>query len=201
MTSHEATTAADAAPERPAQEPEVLRALVAGHREFLAFLERRGARREDAEEILQEAFVRGIDRLGSLRDGESSVAWFYLLLRNALVDHWRRRAAEGRALERVARDAGGEPSEAAPDEELMAAVCGCVGALVDTLKPDYAAALRRVDLEGASVQGWAAEAGITANNASVRLHRAREALRRQLERSCGTCATHGCLDCTCAPRV
>jgi RNA polymerase sigma-70 factor (ECF subfamily) len=31
----------------------------------------------------------------------------------------------------------------------------------------------------------------------VRLHRARQALKRELERSCGTCATHGCLDCTC----
>lgn len=39
--------------------------------------------------------------------------------------------------------------------------------------------------------------GITTNNATVRLHRARRALKRELERSCGICATHGCLDCTC----
>jgi RNA polymerase sigma-70 factor (ECF subfamily) len=31
----------------------------------------------------------------------------------------------------------------------------------------------------------------------VRLHRARAALKTRLEQSCGTCATHGCLDCTC----
>ena len=43
----------------------------------------------------------------------------------------------------------------------------------------------------------AGELAITPNNAAVRLHRARTALRRQLERSCGTCATHGCLDCRC----
>lgn len=187
--------AAGETPERDAREPAVLRALVDNHRNFLAFLERRLGRREEAEEILQDAFVRGIDRLGTLREGESSVAWFYRLLRNALVDHYRSRGAEARALERVAREPEGH--EPAPDEELMDTVCACVGALVDTLKPEYAAALRRVDLEGAAVHAWAAEAGITANNAGVRLHRAREALRRQVERSCGTCATHGCLDCTC----
>ncbi|MGZ7100373.1 MAG: RNA polymerase sigma factor, partial [Candidatus Angelobacter sp.] len=38
---------------------------------------------------------------------------------------------------------------------------------------------------------------ITAENAAVRVHRARKALRRQVELPCGTCAEHGCLDCHC----
>jgi RNA polymerase sigma-70 factor (ECF subfamily) len=84
-------------------------------------------------------------------------------------------------------------------------VCRCVGHLAETLKPDYAAAIRRVDVDGVAVQAFAAEAGITSNNASVRLHRAREALRAQVRAACGTCADHGCLDCTCgrlpAPRA
>jgi len=184
--------------------PEVIGLLVENHRKFLAFLERRVGSREAAEDILQDAYVRGLDRAGTLRDRESATAWFYRLLRNALTDHYRRRGAEGRALERVAAEAGPEAEAGAPpaDAELMDAVCGCVGTLVDTLKPEYAAAVRRVDLEGAALPALAAEAGITANNAAVRLHRARQALRRQVERSCGTCATHGCLDCHCsdAPR-
>ena len=48
-----------------------------------------------------------------------------------------------------------------------------------------------------AVKDYAAEAGITSNNAAVRVFRAREALRKQVARSCGTCADHGCLDCTC----
>ena len=75
--------------------------------------------------------------------------------------------------------------------------CACITALVDTLKPEYGAALRRVDLEGLSVRGFAEEAGDHAGNAGVRLHRAREALRRQLPRSCGAPLNHGCLDCHC----
>lgn len=175
--------------------PEGLKLLVENHARFLAFLERRVGSREVAEEILQEAFVRGIDRGGSLRAGESATAWFYRLLRNALVDHFRRRGAERRALDALAEEP--EPVEAAPDAELLGTVCACVGSLVGTLKESYAEALRRVDLEGASVQSYASEAGITPNNAGVRLHRAREALRKQVMQSCGTCATHGCLDCHC----
>ncbi|ATB45410.1 RNA polymerase sigma factor [Corallococcus macrosporus] len=176
---------------------EVVRALVDNHRQFLAFVERRVGSRAIAEEILQAAFVRTLEKGGALEEGEGAVAWFYRLLRNALVDHYRRQAAEGRALEREAR----ESVVATEDPELKQAVCACVGELLPTLKPEYADILRRVDLEERGVPDVAREDGITANNAGVRLYRARQALKKQLERSCGTCASHGCLDCSCkSPR-
>ena len=175
--------------------PAVVEVLVENHRRFLAFLERRVGSREVAEDILQDAFVRGLERGGQLQESQSAVAWFYRLLRNAVVDHWRRRGAEGRAVDWAARLAEGEA--AAPDHELMETVCGCAAALAGTLKPEYADALRRVDLGGASVKAYAETAGITANNASVRLFRARAALLKQVQRCCGTCADHGCLDCSC----
>jgi RNA polymerase sigma-70 factor (ECF subfamily) len=148
-----------------------------------------------AEDILQEAFVRSLDGAASVRSAGSITAWFYRVLRNAIADHFRRQDTRRRALDRITAEAD-EPVHS-PDEELDALVCGCVLTLLDTLKPEYAEALRRVELEGMSVRGYGDEAGITAGNAGVRLHRAREALRRQLARSCGTCLTHGCFDCQC----
>jgi RNA polymerase sigma-70 factor (ECF subfamily) len=79
-------------------------------------------------------------------------------------------------------------------------VCACVRDLVGTLKPEYAAAIRRVDLDGAALKAFADEQGITANNAAVRLHRAHQALKRQVTESCGTCAEHGCYRCECKRR-
>jgi DNA-directed RNA polymerase specialized sigma24 family protein len=76
--------------------PAVLRVLIANHGRFLAFLARRVKRRDVAEEILQDAFVRGIARGGALRDDESAIAWFYRLLRNAIVDHARGQSARRR---------------------------------------------------------------------------------------------------------
>ena len=48
--------------------PETIAVLVDNHRRFLDFLERRVGDRDEAEEILQAAFVRGIERAGEIRD-------------------------------------------------------------------------------------------------------------------------------------
>jgi RNA polymerase sigma factor (sigma-70 family) len=178
--------------------PDVAQVLVDNHRRFLAFLERRVPSREIAEDILQDAFVRGISKAPPIDDTESIVAWFYRVLRNAIVDHYRRAGAEQRAYAQVLAES--EDSVTPTDSELFETVCACVRDLVGTLKPEYAGAIRRVDLEGASVKSFAAEQGITANNAAVRLHRAHQALRKQVTESCGTCAEHGCYRCECQRR-
>jgi RNA polymerase sigma-70 factor (ECF subfamily) len=69
--------------------------------------------------------------------------------------------------------------------------------VLPTLKPEYAEIVRLIDLEERSVNEVARQAGITPNNAAVRLHRGRKALGQGLRRSCGACAEQGCLDCSC----
>lgn len=182
------------APEESAPTTDIVASLVANHREFLAFVTKRVGDRATAEEILQDTFVRSMDKLDTVR--ETAIGWFYRVLRNAIIDHHRRRAAAERRHEAYAREE--QPAE---DEELRRVVCKCVAQLADTLKPEYATALRRVEIDGLSVKDYADEAGISSNNAGVRVFRARDALRKQVARSCGTCATHGCLDCTCDQKV
>ena len=172
---------------------EALAVLAQNRRAFLSFLESRIGRRDLAEDLLQESFARSLDKV-PLESAESAVAWFYRVLRNAVVDHYRRGGASDRALSVLARQLN-EQGELDLDERN--AVCRCVSRLSETLKPEYARALRRIDVEGVSVQDYAVEAGITANNAGVRVFRAREALRKRVVRWCGSCAERGCIDCTC----
>jgi RNA polymerase sigma factor (sigma-70 family) len=184
--------------EGPMSEPEspptadVVKVLVASHREFLAFVQRRVGDRALAEEIVQDALVRSLEHVGEIR--ESAIGWFYRVLRNAIIDRARRAATQRTRLDALAA----ELETTQTDEDLHAVVCRCVGVLADTLKPEYADALRRIDVEGTPVKDYAEQAGISASNAGVRVFRAREALRKQVARACGTCATHGCLDCSCA---
>ena len=166
--------------------------LVEHHRKFLAFLEARVESRAVAEEILQEAFVKSLKKGDQLHDEESAVPWFYRLLRNAVIDHYRRRGAEQRMKE-------AQPTEEAFEQELERVVCACIDGLIPTLKAEYAAIVRMVDLEQQPIADVARELGLTPGNARVRLHRARKALKERLEDACATCAEHGCLDCTCAP--
>ncbi|TAJ16578.1 MAG: sigma-70 family RNA polymerase sigma factor [Planctomycetota bacterium] len=172
-------------------------ALVDSHREFLAFVERRVGNRAAAEDVLQQAFARGLGALGELESAGSARAWFYRVLRNAIVDH--RRRGDARARHEAAAALRADAGEPVDDAELERVICACVGRLADTLKPEYATALRRIELDGVPVARFAAEAGISASNAAVRVHRARQSLRKRVEQSCGTCAEHGCVDCHCKP--
>lgn len=174
--------------------PDVLQRLLAARGRFLGFLEKRVGSRATAEDILQAAFVKGLEKGGELRDEESAVAWFYRLLRNAVIDHYRRQASTARALEDWARELD---LHQAPPEPLRGEVCECVSALLTTLRPEYQDAIQAVDLEESSLAQLAERQGITAGNAAVRVHRARQALRRQVRAACGACAEHGCLECGC----
>jgi RNA polymerase sigma factor (sigma-70 family) len=176
----------------PASDP-VLAALLDNRRAFLRFLERRVGSPEAAEDVLQEAFTRAVAKRNTLRDDESAVAWFYRMLRNAVIDLYRHRDASRRALESFGRDL----QEVRPGTEIHREVCACVSRVAATLKPEYAAALREVEVDGVPVKTHAERQGITAGNAAVRLHRARQALRREVVATCGACADHGCLDCRC----
>lgn len=173
--------------------PEAIAQLVTGHRQFLAFLERRVESRAVAEDILQTASARGLERGAGVKD-EKVVAWFYRVLRNAVIDHYRQRSTAERAMEAWTREF---PDVQEPEAELRQEICQCVSSLLETLKPEYRKALRIVDLEEGKLKDLAQQSGITAENAAVRVHRARAALRRRIEQACGTCAIHGCLDCSC----
>jgi len=167
--------------------------LVDSHRDFLAFLERRVESKAVAEDILQSAFARGLEH-GASVDDEKVVAWFYRVLRNAVIDHYRRRATSAKAIDAWQQD---PTVHHHPDAALEQEICQCISGLLHALKPEYRDALRIVDLDDGKLSDLAQQAGITEQNAAVRIHRARAALRRGVQRACGTCAEHGCFDCRC----
>lgn len=175
---------------------EKLAEITANYRKFQAFLERRTGDPALAQEILQDAFLRSLDKVSELRNDESVVAWFYRVLRNAIIDHARRRASEQRRLSALADELALEEGQGAASEAGRA-VCECVKELAAGLKPEYAEAVRRVDVEGESLGEFASQLGITPNNAAVRTFRAREALRKRVQECCGACAEQGCGDCSC----
>ena len=167
---------------------------------FKAFLTARVGSAAEAEDILQNGLLKAVQRAGEIQDDAKLTAWFYQLLRNSIVDHYRSRGARRRrddALGTLVASLGEDVAPAPKSWE--AQLCGCLGSVVDTLKPQYAELLRRVDLNGETVQDAAKALKMTPNNASVTLHRARKELRVKLEAFCGACAEGACLDCNCAP--
>ncbi|MBX7186662.1 MAG: sigma-70 family RNA polymerase sigma factor [Vicinamibacteria bacterium] len=171
-----------------------LKLLLENQRAFLGFLERRVGNRAIAQDILHDAFVKVVARPELAPGDEGVIRWFYRMLRNAVIDRFRRQVTANRALESFAHSL---ETRAAPEPELRAEICACVTRLADTLKPEYAEALRAIEVEGTPVKNFAAAHGLSPNNAGVRVHRARAALKKRVAESCGVCAAHGCRNCTC----
>jgi RNA polymerase sigma factor (sigma-70 family) len=172
--------------------PELIERVTAQRENFLRFLSSRVEDEATAEDILQGAYLKAVERGSEIRDEESTVAWFYRILRNAVTDHYRRRASKTKALETFSKEA---PDSYEP--EVKPTVCECIGDVIGDLKPEYRTAIEQVDLEEIPVEKFAQSEQISPNNASVRLHRARKALAKHLTTVCGACAEHKCLDCTC----
>ena len=167
---------------------------------FKAFLTSRVGSADDAEDILQNSLIKAVQHASEIHDERKSISWFYQILRHAVIDHYRSQGARQRRdqafrtlvtrLEKnVTIPAGWEPQ-----------LCSCLGGVIGTLKPPHAELLRQVDLEGQSVQVVAEQLGLSANHASVILHRARKNLRTQLETFCEECTERASRNCDCAER-
>jgi RNA polymerase sigma factor (sigma-70 family) len=163
--------------------------------QFLGYLRKRLSDEQAAEDLLQPSLVRALEAGSALRDKDNLVAWFYRVLQNTLIDYYRHRAADQRKAEALERELVSAPASL-PEEE-RDSVCRCMHGLLPGLHPAYAELVQRVDLRDEDPKEVASDIGITPNNLDVRLHRARQALKKTLERACGACAEHGCLNCDC----
>ena len=67
-----------------------LNQLLNQRKQFLAFIRRRVTDAALAEDILQACYLRAFNHQGDFEPGESATAWFYRLLRNAVIDNYRR---------------------------------------------------------------------------------------------------------------
>lgn len=188
------STRASAAPE----ESDLVRRLLDHESAFRRFLRRRLDNDAVAEDLLQQSFVRAVQHQHSLRNDQSVVAWFYRVLRNTIIDYYRSQSAESRRNEAFLQEVTHLGEDTAPPvDEMKTIACQCLHSIIPQLKETYADLLRRIDLEGQSPAQVAKDLNVTPNNLTVRLHRARQALRNGLERLCGICSKHGCFNCSC----
>ena len=193
------TAAAEANPESRRADLTVRRALVADQPRFLAFLIRRLRDRDTAGEVFQRFVLHALERSDDIRDPGAVHGWLGRVLASTLADHYRR-AHRMQRNERAMREADLARLITNLERDDTAAACVCLHLLLPGLRPAYAELLRRVDLEGEPHAQAAAQLRIDINNLYVRLHRARQDLRRRLMAFCRTCPEDGFLACRCEGR-
>jgi RNA polymerase sigma-70 factor (ECF subfamily) len=168
----------------PSVDAELRRRCLA-HADALYRLARRlTGRTADAEDLVQETFVRAFAQPGGLVEAERPEAWLYRILRNAFIDQERRR--------RVRPEAPGDDGTAPDRAERPAELRDGLEAtpLRQLVARDIEAALLRLgtearlvvllDLEGMTESEIAAVLGCALGTVKSRLWRARVALREIL---------------------
>jgi len=173
-------------------------ALVSDRKAFLGFLMKRLGNRADAEDVLQEFCIRVLARQEQLRDAQRMDAWLYSILRSSLNDFYRKTGRSNRLGEAYATQPRDAPAST-DASEAFAHICACVQELVPELRPEDADLIRKIDLDEQNRKSVAAGLGLAVGTLTVRLHRARMALRDRLLGHCGFCCEEDFADCSCAP--
>lgn len=149
------------------------------HRSALhAFIRQRVSVPSDADDLLQDVFVRVHERIGTLRDEESLKAWIYRIARNAIVDHSRTKK-ETQELPESLADPGGEDTDGA-----QKAISECVLPFVQRLPEPYRQAVMLSEIEGMTQQAVADRLGLSLSGAKSRVQRGREKIKEMLLDCC-----------------
>jgi len=134
---------------------------------------------QDAEDIVQEAFIRVWRHLARFDLDQSFSTWFYRIITNLAYDVLRKRLRQGASITQWGNSADFITSESSTDEALQIAMTIRYKAARLPLKQQLVFVLRDLqDLSGAEV---ARILQISENAVKVNLHHARRAIRQQLE--------------------
>ncbi len=172
--------------------PNLESAIIKNLKTFVAFARNRLGDHHLAEDVVQESLVKALTADRHPETDEQTTAWFYRILRRSIIDVYRKQGARSRALDRFEKEF---PEK--PDQEDQRELCKCFRRLLTLVPEQYRDLLEQVDVIGNEPAEVAAKLGLTRNNLTVKLHRARKYLRKALTANCGACSVHGCLDCTC----
>lgn len=142
---------------------------------------------DEAQDVVQEAFIKAYYSLREFRFGSNFYTWFYRLLVNRAIDRWRKTARSKTVPmdESWLRDDGSAPDgtayprtpeEMAENRQLSEALARAIGSL-----PEYHRAVILLrEVEGMSYEEIAKSLGCSVGTVMSRLHYARAKLRDAL---------------------
>lgn len=145
----------------------------------------------EAEDLTQSVMLKVSNGLAGFRGDSSLATWILRIAKNAAVDRLRRKTIKLAAEVdidadecddgNVRQNGVGESIEATAIRRETSA---CVREFIERLPDNYRAVMLLGDVEGFRNEEVAAILGLTVGTVKIRLHRAREKLRKELENGC-----------------
>lgn len=145
--------------------------------ELRRFLRHRASSESEAEDLLQEVFLRALRQNNGLCGIDSPRAWLFHASRNLLIDRLRLRKDQVPLPDDLAADSVDPP---APVDGLTQ----CLPRALAELSPQDREAITLCDIEGMTQQDYAARIGLSLPAAKSRVQRARARLKTHLTCFC-----------------
>ena len=142
-----------------------------------SFIAVRVGNQSDAEDILQDVFLRVYAHLDTLADEQRLMTWVYQIARNAIVDHHRRRRPMAPLPEAIA-------APEAPPDDLIPELLPGLATMLGRLSPEDQQALILTEVEGLTQREVADRLGLSLSGAKSRVQRARKKLRHAFVECC-----------------
>jgi RNA polymerase sigma-70 factor (ECF subfamily) len=139
--------------------------------------------RDEAEDVVQDAFIQAFVKLASFRRDSAFYTWLYRIAFNTAISHRRRRRTE-MSVERGREVLGVEPLDEgdAPDDPLLREErVGQVRQALSALSEEHRAILVLREMEGCCYETIADILDLPIGTVRSRLHRARLQLREELK--------------------
>ncbi|WP_165313899.1 sigma-70 family RNA polymerase sigma factor [Vibrio ziniensis] len=133
-----------------------------------------------AFDLLQETFLRALQRDSVFCDIENQRAWLFTVAKNLLIDEWRK---SGR-LEQLSNTNDKQPIERALEREPIESLAQCLPKALACLTDEDRSIIEFCDLQGHSQQEYAQKHYLSLTAVKSRIQRARPKLREQLKVNC-----------------
>jgi RNA polymerase sigma-70 factor (ECF subfamily) len=134
----------------------------------------------DADDLLQDVYLRMLEKISSLRNTERLESWVYQIARNAIADFYRRASPRpGRPVEDIAGNVAVQPAN-----NNNHAVGAWLSAAIDRLPKTLREAVRMYEIEGQSQDKIARTLQISLSGAKSRIQRGRRRLAELLHNCC-----------------
>ncbi len=147
------------------------------HTRLCRFVCSRFADEADAEDILQDVFLKIHTNLDAVRDTERVESWMYQIARNSIADFYRSR----RQLTSLPELA---VSDDYPEEDAAESLAPSIRDIVESLPEPYRQALILTEYQGLSQKELAERLGISLSGAKSRVQRARQKIKDILLACC-----------------
>lgn len=135
-------------------------------------------RKEDADDLMQEIFIKIHMHLGCLRDRKKLSSWIYTIVENTLKDYYRKSRID------TEYDEGKAYSEDSKEENPLAGITACLGVFIDKLPPKYRDPLVLSDVEGIKQKDIAKRMNLSYSGLKSRIQRGREMIKDMFLECC-----------------